>query len=51
MISIDELRHGHVLSQQLEQIGVPILPYTATTNVLQMSETDRVDRYNDLKAL
>lgn len=50
-VTIEDLRQGLKINQLLEQTGVPILQHNAANNILQLSEADRVDKYNDLKAL
>ena len=50
-VTIEDLKRGLKINSLLEQTGVPIVQHNATNNILQMSEADRVDKYNDLKAL
>ena len=50
-ITFEELIAGTKLNETLIKSGVPIIEHAEAPNLLQMGETQRVHKYNDLRAL
>ena len=51
IISESEVRCAHAFVQTLSQMGVPIVEHAHLQQMLNMAEADKVDRYNDMRAL